>query len=48
MRVKGPRVDPGWQMPNPRVTQKLLKCRFPVLTRCANTSQLPYLKGRKS
>ena len=29
MRLKGPGVAPGWQMPNPRVTQKLLKC--PIL-----------------
>ena len=29
MRVKGLGVAPGWQMPNPRVTQKLLKCPIP-------------------
>ena len=29
MRLKGPGVAPGWQMPNRRVTQKLLKCPIP-------------------
>ena len=48
MRVKGPGIAPGWQMPNPRVAEKLLKCRFPGLARRANASQLPNLKGCKS
>lgn len=38
MRLKGPGVAPGWQMPNPRVTQKLLKC--PIPGRGANALQL--------